>query len=149
MFTTGFRYVGDYDVNAADLEYIEGDVARVGGYTYLCILKHTSQHPPSATYWQRLNEGMEWKGTWADATEYDAGDSVQYGVNSYICVLKHASDEVTLQNRPDQDTDGSEWNLLVAGAESGNLTTAGDIVYYGGAGATRLAYRHSWTGIKS
>ena len=138
LFTTGFRYVGDYDVNAADLEYIEGDVARVGGYTYLCILKHTSQHPPSANYWQRLNEGMEWKGTWADATEYDAGDSVQYGVNSYICVLKHASDEVTLQNRPDQDTDGSEWNLLVAGAESGNLTTAGDIVYYGGAGATRL-----------
>ena len=138
LFTTGFRWVGDYDVNAADLEYIEGDVARVGGYTYLCILKHTSQHPPSATYWQRLNEGMEWKGTWADATEYDAGDSVQYGVNSYICVLKHASDEVTLQNRPDQDTDGSEWNLLVAGAESGNLTTAGDIVYYGGAGATRL-----------
>jgi len=138
LFTTGFRWVGDYDVNAADLEYIEGDVARVGGYTYLCILKHTSQHPPSAVYWQRLNEGMEWKGTWADATEYDAGDSVQHGVNSYICVLKHASDEVTLQNRPDQDTDGSEWNLLVAGAESGNLTTAGDIVYYGGAGATRL-----------
>jgi len=138
LFTTGFRYVGDYDVNAADLEYIEGDVARVGGYTYLCILKHTSQHPPSTTYWQRLNEGMEWKGTWANATEYDAGDSVQYGVNSYICVLKHASDQVTLQNRPDQDTDGSEWNLLVAGAESGNLTTQGDIVYRSGSGATRL-----------
>ena len=148
LFTSGFRFVGDYDVNAADLEYIEGDVARVGGYTYLCILKHTSQHPPSTTYWQRLNEGFEWKGTWANATEYDAGDSVQYGVNSYVCILKHASDQVTLQNRPDQDVDSSEWNLLVAGAESGNLTTAGDIVYYGGAGATRLPIGKVGQGLK-
>ena len=148
LFTTGFRYVGDYDTNASDLEYIEGDVARVGGYTYLCILKHASQHPPSATYWQRLNEGFEWKGAWANATEYDLGDVVGHGVNSYICVLKHASDQVTLQNRPDQDTDGSEWNLVNAGAESGNLTTAGDIVYYGGAGATRLPVGTEGQGLR-
>ena len=138
LFTTGFRFLGDYEDDSATAEYIEGDVIRLGGYTYLCILKHEGQRPPNATYWQRLNEGVEWKGTWADATFYDAGDSVQHGVNSYICVLAHTSDEVTLQNRPDQDVDGSEWNLLVAGAESGNLTTEGDIVYYGGAGATRL-----------
>ena len=148
LFTTGFRWVGDYDVNAANLEYIEGDVARVGGYTYLCILKHTSQHPPNATYWQRLNEGFEWKGTWADGTLYDAGDSVQHGVNSYICVLAHTADETTLQNRPDQDSDGSEWNLVNAGAESGNLTTAGDIVYYGGAGATRLPVGSEGQGLR-
>ena len=138
LFTTGFRFIGDYEEDSATREYIEGDVVRLGGYTYLCILKHESERPPNATYWQRLNEGMEWKGTWTDATFYDAGDSVQHGVNSYICVLAHTSDEVTLQNRPDQDVDGSEWNLLVAGAESGNLTTQGDIVYYGGAGPTRL-----------
>ena len=30
------------------------------------------------------------------------------------------------------------WNALTAGAESGNLTTQGDIVYYGGAGPARL-----------
>ena len=138
LFTTGFRFIGDYEDDSATREYIEGDVIRLGGYTYLCILKHEGQRPPNTTYWQRLNEGVEWKGTWADATFYDAGDSVQHGVNSYICVLAHTSDETTAQNRPDQDVDGSEWNLLVAGAESGNLTTEGDIVYYGGAGATRL-----------
>ena len=138
LFTTGFRFIGDYEDDSSTREYIEGDVIRLGGYTYLCILKHGSQRPPNPIYWQRLNEGIEWKGTWTDATFYDAGDSVQHGVNSYICVTVHTSDEITLQNRPDQDVDGSEWNLLVAGAESGNLTTEGDIVYYGGAGATRL-----------
>ena len=138
LFTTGFRFIGDYEEDSATREYIEGDVVRLGGFTYLCIQIHQSQRPPNATYWQRLNEGIEWKGTWADASYYDEGDSVQHGVNSYICILAHTADEITVQNRPDQDVDGSEWNLLVAGAESGNLTTAGDIVYYGGAGGTRL-----------
>ena len=138
LFTTGFRFIGDYDDDSSTREYIEGDVVRLGGYTYLCIAKHEGQRPPNTLYWERLNEGVEWKGTWTDATFYDAGDSVQYGVNSYICVLAHTSDETVEQNRPDQDVDGSEWNLLVAGAESGNLTTEGDIVYYGGAGPTRL-----------
>ena len=138
LFTTGFRFIGDYEDDSATREYIEGDVIRLGGYTYLCILKHEGERPPNPTYWQRLNEGVEWKGDWTDATFYDAGDSIQYGVNSYICVAAHTSDETVLQNRPDQDVDGSEWNLLVAGAESGNLTTEGDLVYYGGAGPTRL-----------
>lgn len=138
LFTTGFRFIGDYEDDSTNREYIEGDVIRLGGYTYLCIEKHEGQRPPNPTYWQRLNEGIEWKDTWTDATFYDAGDAVQYGVNSYICVSAHTSDETVLQNRPDQDVDGSEWNLLVAGAESGNLTTEGDIVYFGGAGPTRL-----------
>jgi len=138
LFTTGFRFIGDYEDDSATREYIEGDVIRLGGFTYLCIEKHEGFRPPNATYWQRLNEGVEWKGDWTDATFYDEGDSIQYGVNSYICVVAHTSDEITIQNRPDQDVTGINWNLLVAGAESGNLTTEGDIVYYGGAGATRL-----------
>ena len=86
LFTTGFRFIGDYEEDSATREYIEGDVVRLGGYTYLCILKHESERPPNATYWQRLNEGMEWKGTWTDATFYDAGDSVQHGVKQlYLC----------------------------------------------------------------
>ena len=138
LFTTGFRFIGDYEDDSATREFIEGDVIRLGGFTYLCILKHSSQRPPNTTYWERLNEGVEWKNVWIDATYYDEGDSVKHGVNSYICVLAHTSDEVTLTNRPDQDTGGTNWNLLTAGAESGNLTTQGDIVYYGGAGAVRL-----------
>ena len=145
LYTTGFKFIGDWDDDSTNREYIEGDVVRLGGYTYLCILKHTAQRPGDTdnyptwtTYWERLNEGFEWKGTWADGTFYDAGDSVQHGVNTYVCVYAHTADETVAQNRPDQDVTGINWNLLTAGAESGNLTTEGDIVYYGGAGPVRL-----------
>ena len=37
-------------------------------------------------------------------------------------------------NDPATDTAGAFWNFMSGGAESGNLTTAGDIVYYGGTG---------------
>ena len=138
LFTTGFRFVGDWGEDSSNFEYFVGDVVRVTGFTYLCILDHTGQRPPNATYWQRLNSGIFWKSDWTDAVYYDLGDAVQYGVNSYICVTEHTSDETVLQNRPDQDVTGINWNLLSGGPETGNLTTDGDLVYYGGAGPTRL-----------
>ena len=120
--------------------YKTGDVVRVGGYTYLAIADTTGNRPPNATYWEKLNEGVNWRNTWTNGTYYDVGDAVRgiNNVNSYICVTAHTGDQVSAQNRPDQDVDGSEWKLISGGAESGNLTTAGDLVYYGGSGPTRL-----------
>jgi|TARA_R110000744_G_scaffold206784_2_gene325392 hypothetical protein len=128
--------------------YKVGDAIRLGGYSYLCTADHSAQRPPNTDYWQRLNQGFAWKNTWTDATLYDAGDTVYHGVNSYICILAHTSDEVTLTNRPDQDTGGVNWNLMNAGAESGNLTTNGDIVYYSGSGGTRLPVGEIGQGLK-
>jgi hypothetical protein len=139
LFTTGFRLVGDWGEDSSNFEYFVGDVVRQGGYTYLCILDNTGQEPPNATYWERLNQGIEWNDAWADATEYDLGDAVRYGSSSYIAVQKHTSDEVGVQNRPDQDVAGAYWNLLSGGGETLPMTTEGDMVYYGGAGPTRLA----------
>tara|TARA_B110000305_G_scaffold241229_1_gene314487 strand:- start:763 stop:5565 length:4803 start_codon:yes stop_codon:yes gene_type:complete len=144
LFNSGFSFKGEWAEDSADYEYRTGDVVSIGGYTYLCIADHgtggpgNGQRPPNATYWDRLNSGIYWKATWADATIYDLGDAVKYGDNSYVCVLTHTSDEVTLQNRPDQDVDGSEWNILAAGAENNVLTTEGDMLYYGGSGPARL-----------
>jgi len=137
LFTTGFNLQGDYNNGTA---YKVGDVIRLGGYTYLAKANTTGNRPPNATYWERLNQGIEWKDAWADATLYDAGDAVRGigNINSYICILAHTSDEVSAQNRPDQDTLGTYWQLLSGGVESGNLTTVGDLVYYGGAGPVRL-----------
>ena len=138
LFSTGFKFIGDY---ADATNYLVGDIVRLNGYTYLATGDHTSStgnKPPSVTYWQRLNYGYKWQGTWADATSYELGDSVKYGDNSYVCVLTHTSDEITLQNRPDQDLDGSEWNLLAAGSSVATLTTDGDLVTYAGAGPARL-----------
>jgi len=138
LFTTGFRFLGDWGDDSSNFEYIEGDVVRLGGYTYLCIDKHTGQQPPNALYWERLNYGIKWENAWTDTTQYVAGDAVRYGSNSYICVLAHTADETINQNRPDQDLTGTYWNLLAAGSESSVLTTDGDLLYYSGAGPARL-----------
>ena len=148
QFTTGFRFLGDWGDDSSAEEYVVGDVIRLGGYSYLCTADHTGQRPPNVSYWTRLNQGFAWKNTWANATYYDAGDTVYHGVNSYVCILAHTSDQVTLTNRPDQDTGGVNWNLMNAGAESGNLTTAGDLVYYGGSGGTRLPIGEVGQGLK-
>ena len=147
LFSTGFNFVGEWGDDSTDQDYRVGDVVTVGGYTYLCIQEHegaaqkpgdTANYANWSNYWERLNPGVIWKGTWTDATVYVLGDAVKYGDNSYVAVTTHTSDETIAQNRPDQDTDGSEWNLLAAGASSSTLTTDGDLVYYGGAGPTRL-----------
>ena len=137
LFTTGFNLQGDYANGTA---YKVGDVVRLGGYTYLAKANTTGNRPPNATYWERLNQGIAWKDAWTDATLYDAGDAVRGigNINSYVCILAHTSDQVSAQNRPDQDTTGTYWQLLSGGVESGNLTTVGDLVYYGGAGPVRL-----------
>ena len=135
LFTTGFRFTGEWSNSTA---YLVGDVIRISGYTYLCTADHNGQRPPNITYWQRLNSGFVWQNTWANTTVYNIGDAVRYSNNSYLCIANHTADQVTLQNRPDQDVTGLVWNILSGGAESGNLTTLGDLVYYGGAGPTRL-----------
>ena len=138
LFNTGFRFAGEWGDDSSAEDYLVGDVIRHGGFTYVCIEDNNNQEPPNATYWEKLNEGVKWKNTWADATEYDLGDVVIYNNSSYIAVAKHTSDETVAQNRPDQDTNGSEWNLMVGGPENNVMTTDGDLVYYSGAGPARL-----------
>ena len=108
-----------------------------------------SAAPPNATYWAKLNSGVKWQGEWLDDTEYQLGDAVRYGSNAYICVQTHrseADDASTVgsqgggqsNSRPDRDSTGTYWNSLALGSETTALTTRGDMVYYGGAGPTRL-----------
>ena len=73
--------------------------------------------------------------TWTTGTAYVLGDTVLYGVNSYICVQGHTA---ISGNNPANDTTGTYWNLLTAGAESAQLTTQGDTFYYSSSGPARL-----------
>ena len=136
VFATGFNLRGDYGDDSSGQDYLTGDVVRVGGFTYLAIANSNGIRPPNPTYWDKLNEGANWRNTWTDATYYDLGDTVQQGVNSYIAVQSHTSSNTV--NDPATDTAGAFWNFFSGGAESGNLTTTGDIVYYGGSGPARL-----------
>ena len=108
-----------------------------------------SAEPPNTTYWAAVSHGIFWRGDWTDDVEYNLGDAVRLGSNSYICVLTHRSEgddgsTIGLQgggqsnSRPDLDATGTYWNLLTIGSETSVLTTVGDMVYYGGAGPTRL-----------
>ena len=108
-----------------------------------------SAEPPNTTYWTLLSSGIYWRSSWTDDTEYYAGDVVNYGANTYYCVLAHRAegdDGSTIGaqgggnalSRPDVDITGTYWNVMTVGSETSVLTTIGDIVYYGGAGPTRL-----------
>lgn len=143
LYTTNLKLRGDWSSLTA---YRLGDVVRLNGYTYVAVADSTNQTPPNLTYWERLNSGIRWQGQWLDDHEYELGDAVRYGTNSYICVLSHISEgddfsslsSGSANSRPDQDVTGTYWNLLSGGAEESVLTTTGDLVYYGGAGPTRL-----------
>ena len=135
LVTSGFNLRGDWGGDSTNQEYRIGDVVRLGGYTYVATANSTGQRPPNATYWARLNQGIEWKNTWTTATLYDLGDAVRYGLISYVCVQAHTSDTA---KRPDNDTAGDYWNNLASGAEESSITTSGDLLYYGGSGPTRL-----------
>jgi hypothetical protein len=108
-----------------------------------------SAEPPNSSYWTLLSSGIYWRSSWTDDTEYYAGDVVNYGANTYYCILAHRSegdDGSTIGaqgggnalSRPDVDITGTYWNVMTVGSETSVLTTTGDIVYYGGAGPTRL-----------
>jgi len=147
LFTEGFNFVSDWSQVTS---YKIGDVVRLNGYTYLATADNSDSEPPSSD-WQRLNSGIFWRGEWVDDIEYKIGDAVRFGSNTYICILSHRSegdDGSTVgidiegggddNSRPDQDVSGTYWNLLSIGTETAVLTTRGDLVYYGGAGPTRL-----------
>jgi hypothetical protein len=74
--------------------------------------------------------------TWKTGVAYVAGDAVYYGNSSYICVSVHIGS--TGVNDPISDTTATYWNILSSGADTGALTTQGDMVYYGANGPVRL-----------
>ena len=149
LYAKGFNFRGDWGDDSSLQDYRVGDVVRVNGYTYVAIDDSQDKEPGLAAdwadYWEKLNGGFHWRGIWADDQEYKIGDVVRYGTNSYIAIKSHISegdDGSSLggdaNSRPDQDLSGTFWNLLVIGTETSVLTTKGDLVYYGGAGPTRL-----------
>ena len=99
------------------------------------ITAFVSNHPIDSDFWELLSGGISWRNEWQADVEYDIGNAVRLGDNSYIAITKHRS---SLTNSPDLDTQGDFWNVLSVGSEISALTTTGDILYFSGAGPTRL-----------
>ncbi len=141
LYSEGFDFQGDWSSVTA---YKIGQVVRLNGYTYLATADSTNQEPPNTSYWQRLNYGIYWRGEWQNSTAYKAGDAVRFNQNTFICILAHTSaddDSTTtgdVGRSPATDTSGTYWNAITLGSELSPLSVTGDLVYYGGAGPTRL-----------
>ena len=150
VFTTGRYYVKTVAAGYITISTTSGgttfNVATDAAGTMTATV---SAEPPNSAYWAVLSTGIYWRSDWSDDVEYNTGDAVKFGSNAYICVLAHRSegdDGSTLgtdgggqaNSRPDLDITGTYWNILSIGDETSVLTTVGDMVYYGGAGPTRL-----------
>ena len=147
VYSEGIRFLGEWGEDSSSQDYKVGEVVRHGAYTYICTATHNGQEPPNASYWNRLNTGLKWRGIWADDRQYMLGDVVRYLDNSYVCILGHLSEgddgssgvgAGAGNSRPDQDTTGTYWNIIAVGSEQSVLTTKGDLVYYSGTAPTRL-----------
>lgn len=73
--------------------YVKDDVVRVGGSSYVCIIGHTAGagFAEDPEKWDKMQEGILFKNTWAPSTVYDVSDIVIYGGISYITNTAHTS----------------------------------------------------------
>ncbi len=70
-----------------------------------------------------------WRGTYVASTEYEYNDAVFYNNSSYVYINTSPS----AGNTPSSSS--AYWQVMATGAD---LTTRGDILYYGASGNTRL-----------
>tara|TARA_B100000131_G_scaffold172044_1_gene166255 strand:+ start:935 stop:3283 length:2349 start_codon:yes stop_codon:yes gene_type:complete len=70
-----------------------------------------------------------WRGTYVASTQYEYNDAVFYNNSSYVYINTSPS----AGNTPSSSS--AYWQVLATGAD---LTTRGDILYYGASGNTRL-----------
>ena len=107
------------------------DIVKYGGVVYQCIVNHTSQTTleSNQAYWNVINSGIEFKGTFSYSYQYKYNDLVKFGADLYICNTGHTSTSTF---------DPTKWALWMPGYEyQGTFSTSatyqpGDTVSYGG-----------------
>ena len=88
-----FIWKGDW---ATSTVYYKDDIVRNGGNTYVCIAGHTAPTlftDAQSTYWNKISDGVVWKGDWLNDTYYKVNDIVKYGGDLYIANTAHRSAE--------------------------------------------------------
>ena len=131
VYTEGQSWTGEFD--NSNVDYKIGDVVKYGGRSYICILGHTSLPddsilPSNATYWEVLNTGLDFKGSWTSGAIYKLDDVVEYSSSSYVCIQAHSEPE-----QPDTST--AYWSVLAFGDSNAVLTSTGDMIYRSAGGS--------------
>ena len=133
-FAEGLDWKGDWVVAT---RYRINDFVKYGGASYVCNTLHVSTSSLSAglesdiAYWDILNQGIEYKGSWTPSTRYKLNDLVRYGAGVSICITAHTSGATF-------DANAGNWTKFVEGFQYENdwspvrTYQSGDVVRFGG-----------------
>ena len=102
VFATGSNFRNTW---SAATRYRVGDVVRYNGYTYECVLEHTSgtvtdgvivgnadaDADSTAETWKVVVENYTYVGTYTSNTRYRSNDLVKYGGSILRCTAEHTS----------------------------------------------------------
>jgi hypothetical protein len=123
-----FYWAGTYDPVT---QYEMNDVVRYGGnvYVYINVVKTNGNEPTDPEYWALMVEGINFLGSWNDATQYYIGDAVAYGSTVYVALADN------IDKQPDDFP--LIWSQFIEGIQYegvyDSLTTyqANDVVTFG------------------
>ena len=85
-----FYYRDAYNANTT---YEINDVVSYGGsaYVYKYATNASGNLPTNTTYWSKLSEGSDFRGTWSTSTSYFPNDIVVYANAVYTAISAHTS----------------------------------------------------------
>src|SRR6056300_80287 len=90
LLNPGFKAQGNFSYGSS---YQTGAVIQYGGNSYVALVNNQNEYPATSTgstndtYWQLLNEGFNWRATYAAGTTYNIGDVVEYSSSSYVMIV--------------------------------------------------------------
>ena len=143
LFATGSNFRNTW---TPATRYRVGDVIRYNGYTYQCVLEHTSGaitdgvgvgnadtvDDSTLETWKVVVENYTYVGTYTASTRYRINDLVKYGGSILKCIIEHTSpltfgsiDSINFQTYLPGFEYDNQWN-------SASYYAIGDVVALGG-----------------
>jgi len=147
VFTTGFSFQGDWTVLSS---YKVGDVVRLGGSTYVALTDNTGNEPPDATYWSRLNSGINWTYSTETFLQVQGSNVVGSGSGARFDVVKSKSVYTITVSTGFAGTGYATNDVIkLLGSSIGGTSPANDaeVTVTGVSGGTVTSV--SWTGYSS
>lgn len=136
LMADGVSWLGNWQPNTF---YNIGDIIKLGGTVYVCIIGHTSasheiDFPGQIANWSIQTNSQDWKIDWTADTYYKVNDIVRYGGIVYKCNTSHQSGSASLG----LESASAFWNVFhISDCWFGEWTVStrykvNDLVRYGG-----------------
>jgi hypothetical protein len=117
IFVNGFQFEDSWTDGTV---YQIGDIVAYGGYTYICILNHTTtQVPATATsYWRVFTTGFNFQGDWISGGPggtggWEIGHVVRLGGYTYVATANSTTQKPPNTSYWQRLNSGIRWNATV------------------------------------